>query len=159
MADDDLKQLMAHGLASMQAGSDMAAKATAEISKDATHPALKAALEKGNAVSQRWAQRIAAAREQVGEVPPGDNPIMEAHFTASRRIRQNAPDDVSRDLGIVADGQMALHYWIATFGTTAAYAKHLGMDQVAGDLSACTDEAKAADEAHTELAGQLLRQD
>ncbi len=84
---------------------------------------------------------------------------MEAHYEVSRRIRQQAPDDVSRDLGIVANGQMALHYWIAAFGTMASYTRHLGMDGVAGDMKSCADEAKQADEAHTALAGQLLRQD
>ena len=159
MADDDLKQLVGHGLAAMKAGSDVAAKATAEIGEDATHPALKAALEEGNSVSQRWAQRIDGACRQVGEVPQQDNPILEAHYEVSQRIRQHASDDVSRDLGIVASGQLALHYWIAAFGTMASYTKQLGLGEVAGDMMTCTDEAKQADEAHTALAGQLLGQD
>ena len=159
MADDNLRQLVGHGLAAMRAGTDMAAKATAEISKDATHPALKAALEEGNGVSQRWAQRLDEARRQVGEAPEQDNPVMEAHYEVSRRIRQHAPDDVSRDLGIIAGGQLALHYWIASFGTMAGYAGHLGMDETARDMKACTDEARQADQAHTDLAVQLMRQD
>lgn len=159
MTDDNLKELVAHGLAAMQAGSEVAERATAEIGKDATYPALKAALEDGNRTSQRWAQRIDQARRQVGEVPRQDNPIMEAHYEVSRRIRQHAPDDVSRDLGIVAAGQMALHYWIASFGTMASYGKQIGMDGVAGEMKTCADEARQADEAHTALAEQLLRQD
>ncbi len=55
MADDTLKRLVAHGLAAMRAGSGVAAHATAEIGKDATHPGLKAALEEGNTVAKRWA--------------------------------------------------------------------------------------------------------
>ena len=72
----------------------------------------------------------------------------------TRKLRPAA----SRDLGIVAAGQLALHYWIAAFGTLASYAKQLGMEQAARDLHQCVEEAKAADEQHTALAEKLLSQ-
>lgn len=157
MADDNLRQLVSHGLAAMKAGSGVAAHATAEISKDVTHPGLKAALEEGNRTSQQWSDRIGRACEMAGAASESqDNPVMEAHYEASRRIRQHATDDKSRDLGIIASGQMALHYWIASFGTMASYAGGLGMSEVAQDMKTCSDEAKRADQAHTELAEQLL---
>ena len=158
MASDNLKQLVAQGLAAMKAGSDAAAQATSEISGDATHPALKAALEEGNRTSKQWAERIDRARQQAGDGGQQNNPIMEALYEVSRRIRQQAPDDTSRDLGIIANGQLALHYWIAAFGTMANYTKHLGMDEVARDMEACVGEAKQADEKQTGLAEQILGQ-
>ena len=158
MAGDDLKQLVAQGLAAMKAGSDVAAQATAEISNDAKHPALKTALEEGNRTSKQWAERIDRARQQAGGGGQQNNPIVEALYEVSHRIRQQAPDDTSRDLGIIANGQLALHYWIAAFGTMANYTKHLGMGDVARDMKACTDEAKQADEKHTELAERILGQ-
>jgi ferritin-like metal-binding protein YciE len=156
MADDNLKQLVAQGLAAMKAGSDVAAKATNEISNDATHPELKSALEQGNRQSQEWAQRIERAVSQAGEGQTSDNPVLEAHYEVSRRIRANAPDVTSRDLGIIANGQLAIHYWIAAFGTMANYTRHLGMDEVAQDMKASADEAKQADEKHTQLAEHIL---
>ena len=159
MAGDNLKQLVAQGLATMKAGSDVAAQAMAEISNDAKHPALKAALEEGNRTSKQWAERIDRARQQAGSGGgQQNNPIVEALYEVSRRIRQQAPDDTPRDLGIIANGQLALHYWIAAFGTMANYTKHLGLDDVARDMKACTDEAKQADEKHTELTEQILGQ-
>ncbi|WP_174297207.1 DUF892 family protein [Sphingomonas bacterium] len=156
MPDDNLKQLVSQGLAAMKAGSDVAAKATHEISKDATHPALKAALEQGNGVSKQWAERIERALQQVGGDGERDNPILEAHYEVSRRIRSQASDETSRDLGIVASGQLAFHYWIAAFGTMASYTKKLGMDAVASDMKQSADDAKQADEGHTAIAEQLF---
>ena len=152
---DNLNTLVSQGLSAMKAGSAVAAKATDEIGNDATHPDLKAALDEGNRTSKQWADRIDRALQQAGG-DQQDNPILEAHYEVSRRIRQQAPDDQSRDLGIIASGQLALHYWIAAFGTMASYTKKLGMNEAAADMKSSADEAKQADEKHTALAEQLL---
>jgi len=157
MADDNLKTLVSQGLAAMKAGSDVAARATDEIGNDASHPDLKAALDEGNRTSKRWADRIDRAIQQIdGDGGSQDNPVLEAHYEVSRRIRQAATDETSRDLGIIASGQLALHYWIAAFGTMANYTRQLGMNDVASDMKASMDEARQADEKHTQLAEQLL---
>lgn len=158
MANDNLKTLVTQGLSAMKAGSDVAAKATDEISNDASHPDLKSALERGNQTSKEWADRIDRAVQQAGGGGQQDNPVLEAHYEVSRRIRQQAPDEQSRDLGIIASGQLALHYWIAAFGTMANYARQLGMDDVARDMKTSADEAKQADEKHTQIAETLLNQ-
>lgn len=156
MADDNLKELVSQGLSAMKAGSDVAARATDEISNDASHPDLKAALEQGNDRSKKWADQIDKAIEQTGPGQQGDNKILEAHYEVSRLIRQQAPDATSRDLGIVAAGQLALHYWIASFGTMASYLEALGMSDGASAMKASVEEAKQADHQHTELAEKLL---
>jgi len=154
--NDKLKELVSQGLSAMKAGSGVAARATDEISNDASHPDLKAALEQGNRTSQEWAQRIDRAMEQTGPGQQGDNKILEAHYEVSRLIRQQAPDGTSRDLGIVAAGQLALHYWIASFGTMASYLKAIGLDDAAQQMKTSADEAKQADQQHTDLAAKLL---
>jgi ferritin-like metal-binding protein YciE len=156
MADNNLKELVSQGLSAMKAGSDVAARATDEISNDASHTDLKAALEQGNSTSKKWADRIDRAMEQTGPGQQGDNKVLEAHYEVSRLIRQQAPDVTSRDLGIVAAGQLALHYWIASFGTMASYLSALGMDDAASEMKASVEEAKQADQQHTELAAKLL---
>lgn len=141
----------------MKAGAEVAKMATAEIQQDATHAELKAALEAGNKSSEQWAQRIQSAIQEAGSAEQVPNEIMEAHYDVSKKIRQVAEDDLTRDLGIVAAGQMALHYWIASFGTAANYANKLGMTQTGQDMKASLDEAKQADEQHTALAEKLLQ--
>ncbi len=159
MSDENLKQLVTQGLSAMKAGGDIAAKAVDEISGDVQNPQLKAALEQGNSISQQWAQRIDRARQQAGGGGgEEENAVMKAHYEVSRKIRQRAPDAQSRDLGIIANGQMALHYWIAAFGTMAAYTGRLGMDDVARDMKGCADEAKQGDEKMTDIAQTILQQ-
>jgi ferritin-like metal-binding protein YciE len=156
MNTEDLKQLVKDGLSAQQAGSKVAAKATAEILDDATNPELKTLLQRGNETSKQWHQRLEQAIEEAGGVEEQDNEIVEAHYEVSKEIRGQADTDEVRDLGIIASGQMALHYWIASFGTVASYAKAAGLTQTAENLHRSVEEAKQADEQHTALAKRLL---
>ena len=156
MQEENLKQLVAQGLHAMHAGGEVAAKATSDIQNDASHPDLKEALKQGEQTSKQWQQRLEQAIQKVGGDGPSENPVLEAHYEVSKRIRGEAPSDDARDLGIVAAGQMALHYWIATFGTMKAYTERLGMDDVSSDLARCAKEAGESDEAHTRLAKQIM---
>ncbi len=157
MANSSLNTLVQQGLAALKEGSKIAAKATDDILDDATDAQLKAALAQGNQQAKQWAARIDRSFEAAGGEGDEDNPILEAHFEVSKKIRGKATDDYSRDLGIIAAGQLALHYWIASFGTLRTYAAQVGLGQVAQDLQACLDEAKQADEQHTAIAEQILR--
>lgn len=156
MNTNDLKQLIQDGLAAQQAGSQVAAKATDEILQDATHPALRQALEQGNATAKEWASRIERAIAEVGGGEKQTNEILEAHYEVSKQIRAKATTDAVRDLGIIASGQLALHYWIASFGTVASYAASAGFTQTEQELKASVQEAKQADEQHTDIAQQIL---
>ncbi len=156
MADQELRTLVAQGLQALKAGGEVAQRATAEIENDARDPALKAALQVGNQTAEQWSQRIQRAISEAGPAEDTGNPILEAHHQVSQQIRQKAPDDLSRDLGIIAAGQLALHYWIAAFGTLRTYASALGMTHTEQDLQACLDEAKQSDQQHTDIAEKLL---
>lgn len=153
---NELRGLIAQGLQAMKAGGEIAKQATAEIQRDATDPGLRAALEKGNTVAEGWARRI---QEAIGEVGPSEdtgNPILEAHYEVSKKIRATAQGAVVRDLGIIAAGRLALHYWIAGFETLRTYAAKVGMIGVQGRLQACLDEAKTAERQHEELAIRIM---
>lgn len=156
MKTDDLKQLIKDGLSAQQAGSQVAAKATDEILDDAKYPELKAALQEGNETAKKWAQRIEQALAEVGSAENQNNEILEAHYQVSKEIRAKAESDTTRDLGIIASGQMALHYWIASFGTVASYAASAGLTETEQNLKACVQEAKQADDKHTDIAQRIL---
>ncbi len=156
MENEPLKQLIQQGFAALKAGSQVAAAATDEIQNDARNPDLKAALDQGNQTSKTWSTRIDRAFAEAGGAGEQQNPILEAHYQVSKKIRQQAPDDASRDLGIIAAGQLALHYWIASFGTLRTYAAQVGLSQTEKEMQACLDEAKQADEQHTALAKQIM---
>ena len=160
MVDQDVKALMAQGLQAFMAGGEVAQAAISEIHDDAGDPELLADLQASNKQSEQWAQRVQRAIEEVGftEAPSEetDNLIVEAHFETSRRLRLAAPDDLSRDLGIIAMHQVALHYWIAAFGTLLTSAPSVGFSQTVQEMQACLDEAKESDRRSTEIARKLL---
>ena len=156
MNTEDLKQLIKGGLAAQQAGSKIAAKATDDILDDATNDELKTLLQRGNDTAKQWQQRIERAIDEAGGVDDEDNEILEAHYEVSKDIRGQADTDQVRDLGIIASGQLALHYWIASFGTVASYAEAAGLTQTAQELHRSVEDAKQADEQHTSLAKRLL---
>lgn len=156
MENEQLKTLVQQGLAALKAGGKVAEAATAEIQNDVRNPQLKQALDQGNDTSKQWKERIERAYQEAGGGGDEQNPILEAHYQVSKKIRQQAPDDTSRDLGIIAAGQLALHYWIASFGTLRTYAAQIGMSQAEKELQACLEEAKQADEQHTQIAEQIM---
>ena len=158
MNEQALSTLVSKGLDALHAGGQAAQRAQDSIHGDASHPDLKAALEEGQRTSETWRRRVDDARSALSSdaAGPGDNPVIEAHFEEAKRIRDQAPDDASRDLGIVAAGQQALHYWIASFGTMGAYLKAMDREDLAASMHESVEEARRADEAHTELAGKIL---
>ncbi|MGI4733959.1 MAG: ferritin-like domain-containing protein [Janthinobacterium lividum] len=156
MANESLKTLIQQGLGAMKEGTKIAAEATDDLKDDVTNSQLKAALEQGNQQSKQWATRIERSFEAAGGKGEEENPILEAHYKVSKIVRGSAEDDYSRDLGIIASGQLALHYWIASFGTLQSYAAQSGLSQVAQDMKDCLAEAKQADEQHTAIAKQIL---
>ena len=156
MNNDALKKIVAQGLGAMHAGAKMAARDTGEIQKHIKHPDLRAAFEGGNRVSEQWRVRIGKAVQAAGGSSEQTNPILEAHGEVGRKILEEASDDDARNLGMIAISQLALHYWIAAFGTMATYTKHLGMEEVAGEMKTSADEAKQGDERFTALAKSIL---
>lgn len=156
MEQQSLMQLVKRGLSAMKAGSNVAAKATGEITNDATNPALVEKLNEGNDQSKQWAARIDRALEEAGAEADMNNEILEAHYRVSKEIRATAEDETSRDLGIIASGQMALHYWIASFGTMRVYAEQLGLTETMQAMEDSLEEAKAADLGMTEVAMQIM---
>ncbi len=158
MNEQALKQLMAQGLAALKAGGKIGSQAAADVEQSAQNPQLKAALQEGSQTAQQWATRIDRALQEAGGEGEGegDNPVIKAHYEVSDRIRKQAPDDFSRDLGIIAGSQLALHYWIASFGTMRAYAKRANLSQTEQEMAQCLQEAEQADKQMTDVAISIM---
>lgn len=158
MANEQLQQLIKNGLTAMKTGSEIAAKATDSIMNAASNPSLKAALDASSDTAKKWAERIQRAVQEAGEGEQHGNPIIEGIGKVSREILQTGSEGYSRDLGIIATGQLALHYWIASFGTTKSYAGEAKLDQVEKEMQACVEEAKQEDEKYTQIAKEIMGQ-
>ena len=155
--EQQLKKLIKDGLSAMKTGSETAAKATDEINNAAKDQKLKEALKKGNETSKKWAQRIEQGLQEAGgSGEKQENAVIEGIGKVNQNILNSAPDDYSRDLGIIAGGQLAIHYWIAAFGTMASYTEQAGMSETQKAMKACAEEAKEADEEQTKIAKEIM---
>jgi ferritin-like metal-binding protein YciE len=67
-------------------------------------------------------------------------------------VLEEVEDDEVRDVGIIGAAQAVEHYEIARYGTLAAWAKQLGLNDAAKLLAETLEEEKAADETLNELA-------
>ena len=155
--NQDIKTMLQDAITAVQAASASGREATQKIEAQANHPELKEMMRQGSKHSEAWAQRLSQAAQQAG-AGLGDgqgNPIIDAIQQVGGKIIGTATDPVARDLGIIASGQLALHYYIAAFGTMAAYANLLGMGDVAQSIHQCLEEARRGDERYTELAGKI----
>ncbi|AMR29380.1 hypothetical protein A0257_21290 [Hymenobacter psoromatis] len=156
MTTEQLTSLLTFSLAAMKTGSNIAAAAATGIRHDAHNPQLRAVLDQGTKTAQQWATRIDRALAELGGAAAPVNHIMQAHYEVDQRLRSFAQDDDTRDLGIIASGQRALHYWLAFFETGRTYAVRAGLDQIAQEMQASRDKAQLANEQHARVAEQIL---
>ena len=158
MPEEQLRHLTQQGIQAVQAACKMGQEATSKIEGIVTAPALKELLRKGHEHSVQWTERLSKVQQMThGTNEEGDNPIIRAHMEVADRIAQHAKDPVERDLGLIASGQLALHYYIAAFGTLASYVEAMGESEAAGLLKQCGDEAKQEDESYTQIAKGMLQ--
>ncbi len=156
MNEQALKQLIAQALGALKAGGQIGAKAADEIENSAKNPELKAALKQGSQTAAKWATQIDQALQEVGGTDVNENPVLMANDEVSKKIRDKAPDDFSRDLGIIAASQLSLHYWIASLGTLRAYAKRAGLSQIEQTMAQALEEANQSDKKMTDIAIQIM---
>lgn len=67
-----------------------------------------------------------------------------------------AQDPDARDAGIIASGQIALHYYIAAYGTLRSYADALGNQEASQLMQQTLDERKQQDQDMSRLAEQVV---
>ena len=71
-------------------------------------------------------------------------------------IMEECEDGVMCDAGIIAAAQKVEHYEIATYGTLAAFAEILGLEEAVSLLHQTLEEEKAADEKLTEITPSVV---
>ena len=157
MANDAMRDLYVQGLQALHTAGQQGSQAAAAALEAASAPELKQELQQGSQLAQQHAQRLQQLLQMAGAPAQGaKNEIIEGIQAASKRIIESAQDPQTRDAGIIASGQIALHYHIAAFGTLAAYAKALGMTDAAQMLHQTIQEVKQQDERYTQLAEQMV---
>ena len=121
-------------------------KALPKLAKNATNPELRAALESHLGETQEQVARLEQIFELLDEAARGKHCAGMAGIIeeGNDMLEEDAEDSV-KDACIIAAGQRAEHYEMAAYGTCIAWAKALGLEEVATLLEATLAEEKAAD--------------
>lgn len=157
MAINGLDDLFAEGLRRLYAAHHQGAKQAGRNHGYATSPALRKLLKQGVRENVEQARRLERVFRTVGLSPRGvTDPAMEGIRDSDDEVKKQARDTLARDLAIIAAGQIAAHYYIATYGTLREYARALGHDEAAELLQQGLDETEATDARLSALSEHLM---
>ena len=107
-------------------------------------------------MDEQHAQTVADLLRKAGGNAGGmTDKVMEGIRTGNREVVGAAKDAQVRDASVIAAAQIAMHYYIAAYGTLASNANPLGMNHDAPALKRLADETKAQDQRFTDLAEQM----
>lgn len=160
MAMDTLQKLMVQGLQAVYDAEQQGVEGAQEIADAVTSPELKQNMQQGleqtrNELIPRLETALQAAGATTERVP---NDIMKGILNVGKKIRDESTESSVRDAGIIASAQIAMHYYIAAYGTLGAHAKTLGIQEVAEMCEQTVSERKRRDEQLTTIAEGVVNQ-
>ena len=157
MQIEDVKSMLQDAIKAVKAASASSQEAARKIEQKAHNPELKTLLQQGSTHAEAWHDRLATAAERLcgAQYTAQNTPAVDAAPPVDGEMINSNSQQTVRDLGIIAGGQLTMHYYIAAFGTMAAYANMLDMPDVAAAIRACLQEAKQSDAQYTELAAKI----
>lgn len=152
-AADGLRELFIDSLKDIYWAEKALIRALPKMAKNTTSVSLTAAIEDHLAVTQGQVGKVEKVFELLGEKAVAKKcEAMEGLIKEGQEIMEGTEPGPVRDAGIIAASQKIEHYEIATYGTLAAFAKTLGLDQVADIFEEVLAEEKLADTLLSETA-------
>ena len=158
MASRTLSTLFAEGLQSLYGAHRQGAEQAAANVKTSTSPALRSMLRAGAKQNLAQARRLETVFKSAGLAPKGRrDPAMQGIADANEAMLAQAPGAAARDLATIASGQVAAHFYLATYGTLRSYAQLMGNKKAVKLLSKTLNETSAIDAGFTKLARSLTK--
>jgi ferritin-like metal-binding protein YciE len=118
---------------------------------------LKRALEQHLMETRNHVVRLERVFAALGKSPDTkSNEIFDKLSSAVKDSIANIDESPLRDAAMVVNGNFVEHYEIATYGSLAAFARSLGLDQAAALLAETLEEEKKADAKLTDIGERLL---
>jgi len=135
-------------------------KSLPKMAKNATNEDLRAALESHLAETRGHVDRLVQVFGLLDEKVGGKHCAgMAGIIEEGSEVLEADVEGAVLDACIIASGQRAEHYEMAAYGTSIAWAKALGLTEVAELLGETLEEEKAADEKLSALAeGDINRE-
>jgi ferritin-like metal-binding protein YciE len=125
--------------------------------ESATFPQLKTALESHLEETRTHAIRLQQVFGVIGVEPKTkSNDILDKMMGAAKDSISNIEDFSLRDAALIVNGNIVEHYEIALYGSLAAFARILGLQNAVTLLEGTLAEEKKADAKLTQLGESIL---
>jgi ferritin-like metal-binding protein YciE len=125
--------------------------------ENASSPELRTALQHHLQETQNQISRLERVFTLLGLEPETKgNDILDKILSAAKDSVSNIDDPPLRDSALIINGNQVEHYEIATYGSLAAVARHLGLQEAVGPLEETLKEEKAADAKLTQIAETVM---
>jgi|HubBroStandDraft_6_1064221.scaffolds.fasta_scaffold315390_3 ferritin-like metal-binding protein YciE len=114
---------------------------------------LRAALQQHLTETRTHVTRLERVFGAIGAKPDTKtNDILDKMLSAAKDSVSNIDDSPLRDAALIVNGNQIEHYEIAMYGSLAAFARNLALDDALGLLEQTLKEEKAADAKLTQIA-------
>jgi ferritin-like metal-binding protein YciE len=152
----NLKDLLLDELRDLYDAEQQLAKALPKVAAAARSDGLRSVFESHLEETRNHARRLEDIFVLLGVKAAGRpcDGIAGIVRESSRAIESAGLDGAVRDAALIAEAQKAEHYEMAGYGTVAAWARTLGLTEIASSLEQTLEEEKAADQALNDLAEQ-----
>jgi ferritin-like metal-binding protein YciE len=155
-----LEELLIDQLKDLYSAENQIIKALPKMTKAATAPELKRAFERHLEETRRQVERLNQIADNLEVKLTGKKcKGMEGLIEEGKEIMEEDLDENAIDAGLIGAAQKVEHYEIAAYGTAAAHARLLRMDDIVRMLEQTLSEEKAADAKLTEIAEMVVNMD
>ena len=128
-------------------------KALPKLAKNSTNDQLAQAFTHHLKETEDQVDRLEKVFELIEKTPRGRKcDAILGIIAEGQEVIEDVDDGAVRDAGLVAAGQATEHYEIARYGTLAAWAELMGLEDAAALLNETLAEEKKADELLTSIA-------
>lgn len=155
MTISTLKDLYIDQLQDLYSANRQALMATQELREAAHSGQLRSALAAGVEGIEQGMEQIKSLIEKHNANPRGEHCRGMEGLVAEARahgVEADFAEEDVRDASIIAQYQRMTHYGISGYGTVAAFARRLGLEQDAGVLSQCLEDTRGGDKKMTAIA-------
>lgn len=128
-----------------------------KMAKAANSDALRAAFEKHEGETEEHLARLEQVFELIEEKPQGKTcPAILGIVEEGQEIMKEYKDSPALDAGLLAAAQAVEHYEISRYGTLKAWAKELGLTEIANLLDKTLKEEIKTDETLSKVAESAI---
>jgi ferritin-like metal-binding protein YciE len=155
MTISTLKDLYIDQLQDLYSANRQALQVTRELHDTARSNELRKALSAGAEGIEEGMEQLKSLIENHDANPRGEHCRGMEGLVAEARahgVDADFSDEDVRDASIIAQYQRMTHYGISGYGTAAAFARRLGLEEDAGVLAQCLEDTRGGDRKMTAIA-------